>query len=212
MISLEFKKRFITSIILFVILIIMFLSKLFLKSIMILISVTMIYEFFKLNKNFFLRILIIIYLSFFLFFIIFGYKDFFYSTENKLIFFYPIFISILSDIGGYFFGKTFGGKKLTKISPNKTITGSLGSFLLSLSIVPFFNSYFVFFNIFQLFIFTFFLSFISQIGDLFISYLKRASNNKDTGKLLPGHGGLLDRFDGILFSLPIGFFIFYFFI
>ena len=190
----------------------MFLSKLFLKSIMILISVTMIYEFFKLNKNFFLRILIIIYLSFFLFFIIFGYKDFFYSTENKLIFFYPIFISILSDIGGYFFGKTFGGKKLTKISPNKTITGSLGSFLLSLSIVPFFNSYFVFFNIFQLFIFTFFLSFISQIGDLFISYLKRASNNKDTGKLLPGHGGLLDRFDGILFSLPIGFFIFYFFI
>ena len=212
MISLEFKKRFITSIILFVILIIMFLSKLFLKSIMILISVTMIYEFFKLSKNFFLRILIIIYLSFFLFFIIFGYKDFFYSTENKLIFFYPIFISILSDIGGYFFGKTFGGKKLTKISPNKTITGSLGSFLLSLSIVPFFNSYFVFFNIFQLFIFTFFLSFISQIGDLFISYLKRASNNKDTGKLLPGHGGLLDRFDGILFSLPIGFFIFYFFI
>lgn len=212
MISLEFKKRFITSIILFVILIIMFLSKLFLKSIMILISVTMIYEFFKLNKNFFLRILIIIYLSFFLFFIIFGYKDFFYSTENKLIFFYPIFISILSDIGGYFFGKTFGGKKLTKISPNKTITGSLGSFLLSLSIVPFFNSYFVFFNIFQLFIFTFFLSFISQIGDLFISYLKRASNNKDTGKLLPGHGGLLDRFDGILFSLPIGFFIFYFFV
>lgn len=212
MISLEFKKRFITSIILFVILIIMFLSKLFLKSIMILISVTMIYEFFKLNKNFFLRLLIIIYLSFFLFFIIFGYKDFFYSTENKLIFFYPIFISILSDIGGYFFGKTFGGKKLTKISPNKTITGSLGSFLLSLSIVPFFNSYFVFFNIFQLFIFTFFLSFISQIGDLFISYLKRASNNKDTGKLLPGHGGLLDRFDGILFSLPIGFFIFYFFI
>ena len=212
MISLEFKKRFITSIILFVILIIMFLSKLFLKSIMILISVIMIYEFIKLNTNFLLRILIIIYLSFFLFFIIFGYKDFFYSTENKLIFFYPIFISILSDIGGYFFGKTFGGKKLTKISPNKTITGSLGSFLLSLSIVPFFNSYFVFFNIFQLFIFTFFLSFISQIGDLFISYLKRASNNKDTGKLLPGHGGLLDRFDGILFSLPIGFFIFYFFI
>lgn len=212
MISLEFKKRFITSIILFVILIIMFLSKLFLKSIMILISVIMIYEFFKLNKNFFLRLLIIIYLSFFLFFIIFGYKDFFYSAENKLIFFYPIFISILSDIGGYFFGKTFGGKKLTKISPNKTITGSLGSFLLSLSIVPFFNSYFVFFNIFQLFILTFFLSFISQIGDLFISYLKRTSNNKDTGKLLPGHGGLLDRFDGILFSLPIGFFIFYFFI
>ena len=212
MISLEFKKRFITSIILFVILIIMFLSKLFLKSIMILISVIMIYEFFKLNKNFFLRLLIIIYLSFFLFFIIFGYKNFFYSAENKLIFFYPIFISILSDIGGYFFGKTFGGKKLTKISPNKTITGSLGSFLLSLSIVPFFNSYFVFFNIFQLFILTFFLSFISQIGDLFISYLKRASNNKDTGKLLPGHGGLLDRFDGILFSLPFGFFIFYFFI
>jgi len=212
MISLEFKKRFITSIILFVILIIMFLSKLFLKSIMILISVTMIYEFFKLNKNFFLRILIIIYLSFFLFFIIFGYKDFFYSTENKLIFFYPIFISILSDIGGYFFGKTFGGKKLTKISPNKTITGSLGALLLSLSIVPFFDSYFVFFNIFQLSIFTIFLSFISQIGDLFISYLKRASNNKDTGKLLPGHGGLLDRFDGILFSLPIGFFIFYFFV
>ena len=212
MISLEFKKRFITSIILFAILIIMFLSKLFLKSIMILISVIMIYEFFKLNKNFFLRLLIIIYLSFFLFFIIFGYKNFFYSTENKLIFFYPIFISILSDIGGYFFGKTFGGKKLTKISPNKTIAGSLGSFLLSLSIVPFFNSYFVFFNIFQLLILTFFLSFISQIGDLFISYLKRASNNKDTGKLLPGHGGLLDRFDGILFSLPIGFFIFYFFI
>lgn len=212
MISSEFKKRFFTSIVLLIFLLIMFLNKLFLFSILILISIIMIYEFFKLRTNTFLRLSIIIYLSFFLFFVIFGYKDFFNSTQNKLIFFYPIFISILSDIGGYFFGKIFGGKKLSKISPNKTITGSLGAFFLSLSLVPFFFSYFDFFNIFQLSIFTIFLSFISQSGDLFISYLKRISNNKDTGKLLPGHGGLLDRFDGILFSLPIGFYIFYIFI
>ena len=212
MISNEFKKRVITSILLFLILLIMFLNQFFLIFIMIIISIIMVYEFYKLTPNFILRVSILAYLSFFLLFMIYGQHEFFKTIENRLLFFYPIFVSILSDIGGYIFGKTFKGKKLSMISPNKTISGSFGAFLFSIILVPFFQNYFFFLNMINLFIITIFLSFISQFGDLFISYFKRISDKKDTGNILPGHGGLLDRFDGMLFSLPIGFFIFYFLI
>jgi len=103
-------------------------------------------------------------------------------------------------------GKSVGGKKLTKISPNKTISGSIGSFSLSLiPIICFF--YFENFDVFQLnlvnlIIFILLISFICQVGDLFISYFKRKANVKDTGTLLPGHGGLLDRIDGVIFAVP----------
>jgi phosphatidate cytidylyltransferase len=129
-------------------------------------------------------------------------------TQNnfKLIMLFLIFICIFSDIGGYLFGKFFKGKKLTKISPNKTISGSIGSFVFSLLIVPVF--YFLledkFNNLSDLIILAILVSFVCQLGDLFISFLKRKAKVKDTGDLLPGHGGVLDRIDGIIFAVPIG--------
>ena len=121
-------------------------------------------------------------------------------------------ICVFSDIGGYVFGKTFGGKKLTKISPKKTISGSIGSFILS---------YFIFFLIYTYFndllfvkldfktllLIPFIISLICQLGDLSISFYKRKAKIKNTGNLIPGHGGLLDRIDGLIFALPLGFII-----
>ena len=112
-----------------------------------------------------------------------------------------------SDIGGYLFGKTFKGKKLTKISPNKTVIGLIGSFILSLfpyiifSLI--FDSFILFNNniLYNIFL-CLYLSLVCQMGDLFISYFKRLAKVKDTGKILPGHGGILDRIDGIIFAIP----------
>ena len=131
---------------------------------------------------------------------------------DKYFFLTILMICIFSDVGGYVFGKTFGGKKLTKISPNKTISGSIGSFVLSY--VGFFVIYiyfsdllFVRLQIEALVFIPFFISLICQLGDLFISYYKRKAKIKNTGNLIPGHGGLLDRIDGSIFALPIGFII-----
>ena len=135
-----------------------------------------------------------------------------------------ILICIFTDIGGYFFGKTFKGPKLTKISPNKTYSGVIGGFLISLFSVIIYMYYFhrneLFFNslinesvnLINLNILSFLIiiivSFVSQIGDLIVSYFKRMANVKDTGKMLPGHGGLLDRIDGMIFAFPISYLIF----
>ena len=125
-----------------------------------------------------------------------------FDNSNKIILLFLLSISISTDIGGYCFGKFFKGKKLTKISPNKTYSGLIGSLLISVLVS------FIFFRNLDLTInylaITIILSIISQIGDLLISFLKRKAKIKDTGKFLPGHGGLLDRVDGILFAIPIG--------
>ena len=135
------------------------------------------------------------------------------NYENGLtIFLLIILICISTDIGGYLFGKILKGPKLTKISPNKTYSGVVGSFLLSIISYSIFIEYLSHFNlnkniVFPTNIFDYILiiliSAISQIGDLTISYFKRKSNIKNTGKLLPGHGGILDRIDGIVFVFPI---------
>ena len=131
---------------------------------------------------------------------------------DKYFFLTILMICVFSDVGGYVFGKTFGGKKLTKISPNKTISGSIGSFILSY--IGFFVIYFYFSNLLfvrlqiEVLVFIpFFISLICQLGDLFISYYKRRAKIKNTGNLIPGHGGLLDRIDGSIFALPISFII-----
>jgi phosphatidate cytidylyltransferase len=129
-----------------------------------------------------------------------------------------ILISISSDIGGFIFGKIFRGRKLTKISPNKTYAGAFGSYFLSLIIsliylnmqTEFSSSIEYDFNIIYLFLIIF-ISTINQVGDLTISYFKRLRKVNDTGNLLPGHGGILDRIDGMIFSIPIGY-IFYLFV
>ena len=132
---------------------------------------------------------------------------------NILLFIIILCICICSDIGGYVIGKSIGGKKLIKISPKKTISGSIGSFTFSL--LPYFllviNSQnyldtapaFALINVF----FCLLISFCCQLGDLIISYFKRLNNVKDTGKILPGHGGLLDRIDGIIFAIPAAYFL-----
>ena len=130
-----------------------------------------------------------------------------YFADGPFFFLYILSICICSDIGGYIIGKNIGGKKLTKISPNKTIIGAVGSFILSL--LPLIIFYLISetqnlfgYNILENIILCLFISLICQIGDLFISYFKRLAKVKDTGKILPGHGGILDRIDGIIFAIP----------
>lgn len=125
------------------------------------------------------------------------------NNEEKLFLLLIINVCIFSDIGGFCFGKIFKGKKLTQISPNKTYSGMYGSFIFSLisSIILFKD----FLPIQTLIFFSILVSAASQFGDLLISYMKRVSNIKDTGVILPGHGGLLDRFDGLIIAIPIGY-------
>jgi phosphatidate cytidylyltransferase len=132
-----------------------------------------------------------------------------YVSESSSLFLYIISICFFTDIGGYVFGKIIGGKKLSKISPNKTISGTIGSFILS--IVPLIlvlnvDYLDLEFNL-RNFLFCLSISLISQLGDLFISLLKRKAKIKDTGNLLPGHGGVLDRVDGIIFAVPFSYFL-----
>ncbi len=123
-------------------------------------------------------------------------------SELKNLIFYFISICIATDIGGLVFGKTFKGKKLTKISPNKTYSGFYGSFIFSFFIMMLFYKY-LNLDFTTILILTFSICLLSQIGDIFFSFLKRKAKVKDTGKILPGHGGILDRVDGIIISLPI---------
>jgi phosphatidate cytidylyltransferase len=132
-----------------------------------------------------------------------------HALKGPIIFLYIISICFFTDIGGYVVGRIIGGKKLSKISPNKTISGTIGSFLFSIiPLILFINFGYLNLEInLNNIIFNLFVSLISQLGDLFISFLKRKVNIKDTGKILPGHGGVLDRVDGIIFAIPISFFL-----
>ena len=145
----------------------------------------------------------------YIFFVFCNFSYEIHKSETPIFFLYIISICFFTDIGGYVFGKIIGGKKLSKISPNKTISGTFGSFLLS--IVPLL--FFINFNVIDLefnqknVIFCLLISLISQLGDLFISLIKRKAKSKDTGNLLPGHGGILDRVDGIIFAVPFSYFL-----
>ena len=138
------------------------------------------------------------------------YSAFYFRENQGLEFFLLIMlICIFTDIGGYIFGKIFMGPKLSRISPNKTYAGMAGSFLLSIIAASIYSEFFIekISNItIQEFIFFLIISLISQIGDLIISFFKRKAKLKDTGHILPGHGGLLDRLDGIVFVFLFLFF------
>ena len=120
-------------------------------------------------------------------------------------------VCVATDIGGYLFGKIFKGPKITKFSPNKTYAGMIGGYFLSIISINIFlqNPYFVEGVEFsrQIFIFVLLISTVSQVGDIIISIFKRVSKIKDTGKIIPGHGGLLDRVDGMIFVFPFTYFI-----
>ena len=131
-------------------------------------------------------------------------------SNLKIYLLYSVLVAIMSDIGGLICGKIFKGKKLTKISPNKTISGSIGSFIFSILLIPFFYKTQIDETLLNLSLITIIISLISQLGDLCISFLKRKAKVKDTSDLLPGHGGVLDRLDGIIFAIPLGIFLFLF--
>jgi len=207
--GLEIKKRLNTGLFLILLLISMFLYKSIYLFISIVIFAYSFIEFssitkklFK-NKNvklFFINILFILYMFILLLVLLAGIND----IHLKIIIFTIIIICVASDIGGYLFGKIFKGKKLTSISPNKTFSGSLGSFLLS-SIFSYFSLSLLFnSSLLESVIIGLIISLFVQSGDLLFSFLKRKSKIKDTGQILPGHGGLLDRIDGIIFGMPIG--------
>tara|TARA_B110000008_G_C16931544_1_gene548899 strand:+ start:120 stop:797 length:678 start_codon:yes stop_codon:yes gene_type:complete len=143
----------------------------------------------------------------YIFFIFCNFSYEIYKLQSSVFFLYLISICFFSDIGGYIFGKTIGGKKLSKISPNKTISGTIGSFIFS--IIPLYlilnlGYLDLEFNL-KYITFSLLVSLISQLGDLFVSYFKRKAKIKDTGKILPGHGGVLDRVDGIIFAVPFSY-------
>ena len=209
----ELNLRIFTSVALMILLALMLKYSVVLISVLLLIFVVSWLEFnnileniYKKNTNIFFKNLskffIFTYLLFFMKVIV---DEFLQNQPNiswNLIFI--ISICILSDIGGFIFGKFFKGKKLTKISPNKTYSGMIGSFILSITFCVIYSYTISFVDFKTIFLLTILISFICQIGDLFISFLKRKAKIKDTGDLLPGHGGVLDRIDGILFALPSG--------
>ena len=162
------------------------------------------------SKKFNSKFLILMWIPFIYMFFIFCFLSFdIYKMKGPTFFLFIISICFFSDIGGYIFGKVIGGKKLTKISPNKTISGSIGSFVFSLIPIILFTKLDhlkIELDLYGI-IFSLLISLVSQFGDLFISYLKRKAKIKDTGKILPGHGGILDRVDGIIIAIPFSYFL-----
>ena len=167
------------------------------------------YEWLKLSKNNLLKFFgtIFIVISFYAIFKI--------RNEFDKDYFHLLLVVIIcasTDIGGYLFGNIFKGPKLTKISPKKTYSGVIGSFLLSLIFTNLFLDFSSNVKSFEftkeMFLFILLVSFISQIGDIIVSYFKRKSKIKDTGTIIPGHGGILDRIDGMIFALPFSYVFF----
>ncbi len=210
----ELKNRIVTSFFLIILLFLIFEYSYILISSLIIVSIISWIEFYGLivrifKKKSFNSIIIrflfkalgLIYLVFFSYLVFNGIS----TIDFKLNMIYLLSVCVSSDIGGLLFGRIFKGKKLTKISPNKTIAGTVGSFFLSLMMVPYFYFFYLnSFNPYHLIIITIIVSLTCQLGDLFFSYLKRVAKVKDTGDLLPGHGGILDRIDGIIFAIPLG--------
>lgn len=208
----EFNKRFISSIILIPSLLFIIIEGSIIFSIFLLICFFLsLIEWYRISfkKIFFLLGTLYLSLSFFSAYVV---RNSLFE-DGLLIFLFLILIGVSTDLGGYLFGKTLKGPKLTKISPNKTYSGMFGGFFLSV----FFS--FIYVRKFEIIIsedqlntITFFLliillSFISQVGDLIISYFKRKSKLENTGNLIPGHGGILDRIDGLIFVIPFFYFL-----
>ena len=210
--KIEFKKRILSSIILIPISFFFIIKSTFLFNFFLFFCFCLsIYEWHNMSnkKNYYIFGIIFLCISFYLT----------YSLRNNpndigiSFFIFVIIICIATDIGGYIFGKIFKGPKITKISPNKTYSGMMGSYLFAIisSFLLINNSNLIEGKTYEITIEFFFLvltiSTTSQIGDLIVSFFKRLSKIKDTGKLIPGHGGLLDRIDGLLFAMPIAYVI-----
>ena len=215
--TLELKKRIITSIFLSLLLCLMYFYTFILIISVIIISIIswiefngLIFKIFKRNKKkdkllrFCYKAISLMYFLLLIYLVLLIKSQ---KPDFEIFIIFSILISVMSDVGGLVIGRTFKGKKLTKISPNKTLSGSIGSFIFSLFLIPFFFEYLTNYDLLTLSIITLIISLTSQIGDLLISFLKRKAKVKNTSDLLPGHGGILDRVDGIIFAIPVGFLI-----
>ena len=210
--STNLKKRLITSIILLSLIILIMNSNYILLYCLIVLGTLSILEFLNISKKIYksnlikiiVNLLFLIYLS--LFCLIFFY--FSQVSYLNIILFSLLFGCVASDIGGYIFGKIFKGPRLTKISPNKTISGALGSLFLTYVTISTFLFLYTNTLSYKLFLISVITSIACQFGDLFFSFLKRKAKVKDTGNIFPGHGGVLDRIDGILFGVPTGYLTF----
>ena len=202
----EFEKRLISSIILILVTFLVILEgEIFFNIFLFIAFLISSYEWLKMIKRIDIKILGILFLfsSF--------YSAFYFRDQNLEGFVLIILICVSTDIGGYIFGNLFKGPKLSKISPNKTQSGMLGSYALSLVVSSIFvlqysNDIYIKQNLIEndlkFVILIFLISSVSQVGDLIISYFKRSSKIKNTGNIIPGHGGLLDRIDGMIFVFP----------
>tara|TARA_X000000950_G_scaffold214749_1_gene258356 strand:- start:245 stop:910 length:666 start_codon:yes stop_codon:yes gene_type:complete len=215
--SKELQRRILSSLILIpIVIFFIFQETLFFGFFLSIVFLATSYEWIKMNKTDSLKVIGVCYL-FFAFVSAYLLREKF----SLGLFILVLIICIFTDLGGYIFGKIFKGPKLIKISPKKTYTGALGGFILSLVAALIYSKYTLTGALTNLnlqiltgmginktyLLFILVISFISQIGDLIISYFKRLSKVKDTGNLLPGHGGLLDRLDGIIFAIPISYFL-----
>jgi phosphatidate cytidylyltransferase len=197
----NFKKRFVISLLAFPIIYILLYQKIFSNLLIIIVYVFCIYEWNKIfkKKNYIYLLGLLILLFFFLSLLkIYNLEDY------NLKFLWLILIAWLTDIGGYVFGKLFGGPKLIKISPNKTWSGAFGSLILSQIAFLIFFLYINYKLNSNIFFFQILLSIIGQAGDILMSYIKRINNKKDTSNFIPGHGGFLDRVDGLIWIFLFG--------
>ena len=212
MISKNLKRRLLTSLFLLFFVFLIFKSNFVLIYSLIILSVFSILEFLNLSQSVFKNITRYIFNFFFIIFISFFSLFFFLFSLGKLKIVLLIILlgCIASDIGGFVFGNLLKGPKLTKVSPKKTVSGSIGSFFscsfIVMSLVFYITKNF---NL-NIFFISIIISFSCQLGDLFFSYLKRKAKIKDYSNLLPGHGGVIDRLDGIFFGVPIGLITFLF--
>jgi phosphatidate cytidylyltransferase len=197
----NFKKRFVISLLAFPLIYILLYQKILFNLLIVIIFLFCLYEWIKIFKKkniiFFLGLLI-------LFFFLISLIRIYNFEDYNIKFLWLILLTWLTDIGGYIFGKLFGGPKLIKISPNKTWAGAVGSIILSqFAFLIFFLDSNYKFNFYILFS-QLFLSIIGQIGDILMSYIKRKNNKKDTSNFIPGHGGFLDRVDGLIWIIIFG--------
>ena len=197
----NFKKRLIVSLLAFPLIYILFNQKVLSNLLILIVFLFCIFEWIKIFKKktaiFFLGVIV-------LFVFLLSLLRIYNFEEFNLTFLWLIVLTWLSDIGGYIFGKLFGGPKLTQISPNKTWAGAIGSIILSqFAFLIFFLNPNYKFNITIIFM-QLFLSIIGQFGDILMSYVKRKNNKKDTSNFIPGHGGFLDRVDGFIWIIIFG--------
>ncbi len=177
---------------------------------LIIIFLVSVFEWFKMHNKIIVKILG-------LFFLILSFLSILNIRNNiddgLVYIFFILLICISTDIGGFIFGKYFKGPKFTSISPNKTYSGILGSYVLTIIFsgifINYFETYFSNKKIMLIYFLVFLISSVSQMGDLIISYFKRKSKIKDTGTIIPGHGGILDRIDGMIFAFPFSYILFY---